>query len=413
MRAGFRLLIATAWLGAAGLQATAQTAAPAPAGAGNGACASLCRFFSGQWGALPAAQAPVQAEPGEAAEPRRRAAGGNRPKAQAAARHQRTAVKTPARPAVTPGDVEQTASVSGAPTASVSRKSGDVVLAVGADDAHAAVAADLAAVVSPEILLRIVAAKASPTKDVLPGGSADLAIASGLTLARGSAAADKIVYVSKLFTEELHAVAAPGIRRLDELQGKPVYLGPRDSDSELAARTFLASRGVTVAPVGGTLADALKGLRQRRVAAVFVLAPKPFAPLAELSSADAHLLPLPFDLSDAPFHPTSLNRADYPALVRDGDRVDALALDAVLIAPRSRETAPRHKDLAAFATRFFERIGSLAGIGRHAKWQETNLAANVENVTRFKAAQQWVATRLKISEQASARGASPLATESR
>jgi uncharacterized protein len=174
-----------------------------------------------------------------------------------------------------------------------------------------------------------------------------------------------------------------------------------------------SSRGVTVAPVAGSLADALKGLRQRRVAAVFVLAPKPFAPLTELSSADGHLLPLSYELSDTVFHPASLNAADYPTLV-GAERVETVALDAVLIAPRWRENTPRHKELATFATLLFDRIGSLAGIGRHPKWQETNLAVPVENVTRLKAAQQWVATRLKISEQANAGGAAPaLARESR
>jgi hypothetical protein len=135
--------------------------------------------------------------------------------------------------------------------------------------------------------------------------------------------------------------------------------------------------------------------------------------LTQLSSADAHLLPLAYDLADPTFHPASLSGADYPGLVRDGARIETVALDAILVAPRWRETAPRNKELAAFAARFFDRIGSLAGIGRHPKWQETNLAAQVENLTRFKAAQQWVATRLKISEQASAGAASTHATESR
>ena len=411
MRAGFGLLIAAAMLGSAGLPANAQTATPGSAG-GEGSCGAVCRFFSGQW-ASPAPPAAAQAQP-EAAEPRsprRSGAGAAGPKQQSAVRRER-ASRARTRAAIAAGDVEQTSSVSRDQSASGARKSGEIVLAAGPDDAHAAIAADLAAVVSPEILLRTTPAKALPLKEVL-GGGADLAIASTLAVARGSAVADKVVYVSKLFTEELHAVAAPGVRRLDELQGKPVYLGPRDSDSELAARTFLESRGVTVTPVGGTLADALKGLRQRRVAAVFVLAPKPFAPLAELSSADGRLLPLAYELTDTAFHPASLGPADYPGLVRDGGEVETVALDAILVASRGRQTTLRHKELATFAARFFDRIGSLAGIGRHPKWQETNLAVQVEKLTRFKAAQQWVAARMKISEEASAGSASTHATESR
>jgi TRAP-type uncharacterized transport system substrate-binding protein len=205
--------------------------------------------------------------------------------------------------------------------------------------------------------------------------------------------ADKVAYLAKLFTEELHALAAPGIRRLEDLDGKPVHLGPPDSDGHLAAMTFLGSRGLRVAPVGGSIDQAMEGLRQGRVAAVFILAPKPLAPLAELRGG-ATLLPLAYRSSDADFHPAALTAADYPGLIKEGARVETVALDAVLVAPRARDNAAV---LAAAATRLFERLGA-PGAGRHPKWAETNLAATVDGFPRLKPAQQWVAARLKARE---------------
>jgi hypothetical protein len=398
MKAAYRLLIVAAWLGTAGYPMAWAQGSPVAA-AGGDACGSLCRFFSGQWGSpsAPEGQAQPGADEPEAVRPRRdRAERGGRREA-APVRQDQASGRMRARAAgLAAKDVEQ--------TSSVSRNAGELLFITGPDDVHGALVDDLTAVVSPEIQLRSAPGKGLPLKDVLSIAGADLTIASNLTLAAGAASADKVVYISKLFTEELHAVAAAGIRTLGDLNGRPVYLGPRDSDGELAARTFLAARGVTVSPVGGSLQDALKGLRQRRVAAVFVLAPKPFAPLTALTAEGLHLLPLVHEPADDAFHPSLLTAADYPALLRDGERVETVALDAILIAPRWRENAPRQKDLAAFATRFFDRITSLAGIGRHAKWQETNLAVEVENAVRLKAAEQWVAARLNSGRQASAAG---------
>ncbi|HEX2725511.1 MAG TPA: hypothetical protein VHN20_06800, partial [Beijerinckiaceae bacterium] len=207
-------------LSAAGFSANAQTATPASAG-GDGSCGAVCRFFSGQWAPhAPPAAAQAQPEAAEPPRPRRSRAASAGSKQQSAVRRELASARARTRAAIAAGDVEQTSSVSRDQSASGARKSGELVLAAGPDDAHAAIAADLAAVVSPEIRLRTTPAKALPLKEVLSGGGADLAIASTLAVARGSAIADKVVYVSKLFTEELHAVAPPGVRRLDELQGK-------------------------------------------------------------------------------------------------------------------------------------------------------------------------------------------------
>jgi hypothetical protein len=95
--------------------------------------------------------------------------------------------------------------------------------------------------------------------------------------------------------------------------------------------------------------------------------------------------------------------------VPEGGRVETVALDAVLVAPRWRENTNRQEELAAVTARLFERLGALGGAGRHPKWSETNLAAPVEGVRRLKAAQQWIAGRLKgrepVREAASTGGA--------
>jgi hypothetical protein len=283
--------------------------------------------------------------------------------------------------------VEQTASVA---------QASEIRFVSGVDEAHRALAGDLAGVVAPDVALRTIEGRGMPLRDVLSVPGADVTVTSSLTLARGSAYAEKVVYLAKLFPEELHAIAGAGIARLEDLDGKTVHLGPPDSDSEAAARTFLQSRGIAVTPVGGSFATALADLRAGRIAAAFILAPKPFAPLAGLRSVEGlHLLPLPYRASDGTFYPAALSAADYPGLLAADERLETVALDAILVAPRWKENTPRQRELSAFTTRVFERLGAPGGEVRNPKWKDTNLAAAVEGFRRLKAAQQWVAARLK------------------
>ncbi len=108
------------------------------------------------------------------------------------------------------------------------------------------------------------------------------------------------------------------------------------------------------------------------------------------------MLPLAYRLSDETFHPAAFSAADYPGLVGPAERVESVALDAILVAPRWREDTRRQRELAAFTTRLFERLEGLGAA--HPKWKETNLASGVQGFSRSKAAQQWVAARLKGAE---------------
>jgi hypothetical protein len=58
----------------------------------------------------------------------------------------------------------------------------------------------------------------------------------------------------------------------------------------------------------------------------------------------------------------------------------------------------RYRRVAAFVDAFFSKIEKFKEPGRHPKWKEINLAADVPGWTRFKAAQEWL-DRSKVSEK--------------
>ncbi|GGH18547.1 hypothetical protein GCM10007036_20830 [Alsobacter metallidurans] len=274
---------------------------------------------------------------------------------------------------------------------------------MGPDEALEPILADLGAALGPKVKVEPVRGKAAPLKDLLSLPSVDMAVVSSPMLAEAGTAAAKLVYVAKLFGEELHVVAGSEVRTLEDLAGKAVYLGAPGGDSELVARAALAQRGVAVTPAGGTLAEALVGLREGRIAAVMLLAPKPFAPIAELGGGGGlHLVPVSYAALGENYDPASFSSADYPGLVRDGERVETAAVDAVLIAPWWRESSPRQQELTTASRALMERFPELLKEGRHPKWKETNLAAVVDGKRRLKAADQWVQSQIKRRRAASA-----------
>jgi hypothetical protein len=391
--------MATGWIVLVGPVSVASAQSDAASGANSfNECGALCRFFRGVPAAQPAQDAQPSVQVDEQPDVGRR-------RSQASAAQRRSSAKARQagsgsagrRPlAISPADVEQ--------TSAVSTKPDEVLFLSGADDVHRRPAEDLAGIIGPDLPLRVVPGNGRSIHDVLTLPDVDLAVVSSLAVERGTAYSDRLVYVSKLFTEELHALTAANVKGIADLAGKPVYLGPQDSDGEAAARVFLEARGIAVSPVAGSFASALAGLREGRIAAAFILAPKPYAPLAELRGAGGlRLLPLAYRASDPAFYPAAFTAADYPGLIGEKERIETVALDAILVAPRWRENTPRQRELTAFSARFLDRLGNLTAAGRHPKWRETNPAAAVEGLQRFRPAQQWVAARLKAREAGSAR----------
>jgi hypothetical protein len=167
----------------------------------------------------------------------------------------------------------------------------------------------------------------------------------------------------------------------------------------MAAQALLSEHNVTVKPASGSLQEALSGLRDDKVAAVFVLAPKPFEPLAGLKSEDGVKLLSVSHAAKSSFYPAVITDAAYPGLVSADSPVETVALDAVLIAPWWRDSSPRQDELTAMTRRLLERFPALQEAGRHPKWDETNLAATLPGLRRLKPADQWVAGKLKETER--------------
>jgi TRAP transporter TAXI family solute receptor len=216
----------------------------------------------------------------------------------------------------------------------------------------------------------------------------------------------KIVYVARLFNEEVHVVvrADSGLTSIAELAGKKVNFGEVGGSTDLLARDLFGRLAVKAEAVNGGQAVALARLKAGEIAASVLVAGKPSAALARLAADDGlRLIPVPLgkELQDD-YLPALLTDADYPAMVPAGDGVQTVSVGTVLIAynwPRGSEPYRRLED---FVGRFFAKLADLRTAPRHPKWREANFAAVLPGWTRFAPAEDWLTRNREVANSRNA-----------
>jgi TRAP transporter TAXI family solute receptor len=230
-----------------------------------------------------------------------------------------------------------------------------------------------------------------------------------------------IVYITKLFNEEMHLVvrADSGIESIEQLAGKKVNFSDVGSGTQLSTRDIFARLKIAAEEVNMGQADAFEKLKSGEIAATILIAGKPAGAMAKLKAGDGfRFLPIPFSkpLQDE-YLPAALTNADYPGMISSGDDVDTIAVSAVMIAYNWPKWTDRYQRVEKFIQQFFPKLAEFQKAPRHPKWRETNLAATLPGWTRFPAADEWLkanrppaqapvaATRESFKEFLAARGA--------
>ena len=206
---------------------------------------------------------------------------------------------------------------------------------------------------------------------------------------------DKIVYIAKLFNEEMHVVvrADSGINSLEQLDGKKVNFSDIGSGSQLSSRDIFRRLNVHPQEVNMGQGDALEKLKKGELAATILIAGKPTGAMGKLRASDGFkFVSVPFAKPlQADYLPAVLGHHDYPNMVEDGHDVDTIAVSAVLIAFNWPKDSDRYRRIAKFVDVFFPKLGELQKPPHHPKWRETNLAAVLPGWTRFPEAEAWLA----------------------
>jgi TRAP transporter TAXI family solute receptor len=205
---------------------------------------------------------------------------------------------------------------------------------------------------------------------------------------------DKIVYIAKLFNEEMHLIvrADSGITSIDQLVGKKVNFSDLGSGTQLATRDIFERLGIKAEEVNMGQGDAFVKLKSGEIAASVLIAGKPAASIGKLKVADGfRLLPMPFPRPlQADYLPATLSSEDYPSLIAPGQEIETVAVGTVLIAYNWPKNTDRYRRIEKFVETFFPRLAEFQKPPHHPKWRETNLATVLPGWKRFDGAEEWL-----------------------
>lgn len=206
---------------------------------------------------------------------------------------------------------------------------------------------------------------------------------------------DKIVYIAKLFNEEMHLIvrADSGIESIEQLAGKKVNFSDIGSGSQLSNQEIFNRLNIKVTEVNMGQADGFEALKRGEIAATILIAGKPTGSTRTLRASEGfRILPVAYSKPlQEDFLPAVLTHEDYPNLIEPGRKVDTVAVAAVLIAYNWDKGTDRYQRLGRFVDAFFPRLAEFQKKPRHPKWKETNLAATLPGWKRFDGAEEWLA----------------------
>lgn len=211
----------------------------------------------------------------------------------------------------------------------------------------------------------------------------------------------RIAYVLNLFPSELHIFARPEIQTLSDLAGRKVNFNTQGTAAAYSGPLIFSRLGLEVEKTFIPHQVALEQMRRGETAAVVFVTSKPVdAFVRGRWEPGFKFLAIPYESKFEDYYlPSSLEAADYPNLIKQGERVTTIAVPTVLVAFNWPVKSNRFQRVARFVDRLFSRIEMLQEPGFDPKWKSINLAATVPGLARFPAAQSWL-DRLPRSTQA-------------
>ncbi|MBI5263917.1 MAG: TRAP transporter substrate-binding protein [Bradyrhizobium sp.] len=201
----------------------------------------------------------------------------------------------------------------------------------------------------------------------------------------------QFTYVTKLYNEEMHVLAAKSVRNLKELDGKTISVDLPNGGTFVTALTVFERLGMKPNVVYIEQRIAMEKLKKGEIDAVIVCGGRPYKSVSTFKDDRFHLVHVDYDKAlQGDYLPATLSSADYPNLIANGERVDTIAVPAVLAAYNWAPNTDRYRKLATFVDAFFAKFPAFQNPPFHPKWKEVSLAAPLAGWNRLPVAQQWL-----------------------
>jgi TRAP-type uncharacterized transport system substrate-binding protein len=203
-----------------------------------------------------------------------------------------------------------------------------------------------------------------------------------------------VAFILNLFPSELHVFVRPEIKSLQDLAGKKVNFNTLGTAAAYSGPLIFSRLGINIEKTHIPHPLALQQMRkgENDMAAVVFITSKPVdAFLRGQWDEGFKFLPVAYNARFEDYYlPATLEAAEYPALIKSGERIATIAVPTALVAYNWPAGSNRYQRVARFTDHLFSRIDKLQVAGFDAKWKAINLSANVPGLTRYPAAQDWL-----------------------
>jgi TRAP-type uncharacterized transport system substrate-binding protein len=199
----------------------------------------------------------------------------------------------------------------------------------------------------------------------------------------------RVQYVMRLPISELHILARDDVHSLQDLRGKKVNFGPAGTGASLTGNIVFQRLGIDVNQVSIDQPSALQKLQSGEIDAIARVIPKPVDFFSKIPpNSGLHLVNIPFTkMFEDHYTLGEFTKQDYPNLLQGQDRIDTIAVPAVLAVFNWGSDSDRYRKVQRFVQYLFNNFGKLQHPPYHPKWRDVNLAATVPGWTRFGVAQ--------------------------
>ena len=201
----------------------------------------------------------------------------------------------------------------------------------------------------------------------------------------------QFAYITKLYNEEMHIVAPKTIQKMSDLEGKIVSVDLPNGGTFVTAITVFERLGVKANFVFIEQRIAYEKLRKGEIDALVAVQGAPSKFITQIKDDSLHFVPIDYPAPlQVDYLPSQLKSEDYPALIPAGERVDTIAVPAILAAYNWSPGSDRYRKVEHFVQAFFDKFKEFQQPPFHSKWKEVMLSAPLKGWTRFPAAQTWL-----------------------
>jgi len=204
----------------------------------------------------------------------------------------------------------------------------------------------------------------------------------------------RIRYICSFYINEMHVYVRPEIKTLEDLAGKKVSFNTVGSAANLTGGIVFDRLKINAEKVFVNNSVALEKMRTGEIAGVVHVTGKPTDLFAKFKPEPGfHFLPVPFARSLQDYYvPTKLTSQDYPNLLKPGESVETIGVPQVLAVYNWSPETERYRRVSRFVEYLFKRFDQFKQPPFHPKWNEINLASSLPGWTRFRAAEELLAS---------------------